>query len=411
MLKATILLAATAFAQNPGQSLVTAIDLAGKRISGTLKSVSDDRLSLGNQTLKVSDLLRLEIGKKQNRAYDLRSVVFLENGDRLVATPVSMDEESVLAKWNHFESWPPVRVPLETIRGMILNGPAGGSARTRLMNSLLDHSQKNDFLILNNGDHVTGELSGLDQNAFSLIAAGGQTNIERDGVRAVGFNSELISFPKSDKRRALITLTDGSRITARNLKLDSEGRFRFDALLGAKLSVPVSALVSVRFLGGRAVYLSDLKPARYEFTPYLSTRWELKKDRNVAGGPLRLRGREYAKGLGLHSKCEVVYELGGRFVRFQAVVGIDDSTAGRGSVTLAIELDGKRVFSSGLLTGKSKPLPVGPIDVTGAKRMSLIVDYAQFGDIQDRVDWCDAVLVTARRPRTERPATSRTERR
>jgi hypothetical protein len=62
-------------------------------------------------------------------------------------------------------------------------------------------------------------------------------------------------------------------------------------------------------------------------------------------------------------------------------------------VIFAVELDGRRVFSSDLLTGKSPAVPIKPIDVTGKQRLTLIVDYGQFGDIQDLADWCDAVLI------------------
>jgi hypothetical protein len=166
-----------------------------------------------------------------------------------------------------------------------------------------------------------------------------------------------------------------------------------DALFGAELRIPLSAVRLMRFLGGRIEYLSDLEAAEFQFTPFLKARWPLRRDRNVLGGPLRLRGREYAKGLGVHSRSEISYDLKGKFRQFRATVGVDDTARGRGSVVFAVEVDGERVYSSKPVTGKTAPLPIPPIDVTGRKRLTLIVDFGHLGDIRDHADWCDAVLI------------------
>ena len=62
-------------------------------------------------------------------------------------------------------------------------------------------------------------------------------------------------------------------------------------------------------LGGRAVYLSDVKPADYRQTPFLDLPWPLRDDRNVTGGMLRCHGRLWLKGLGVHSAARLVYAI------------------------------------------------------------------------------------------------------
>ncbi len=64
----------------------------------------------------------------------------------------------------------------------------------------------------------------------------------------------------------------------------------------------------------------------------------------------------------------------------------------RGSVTFRIEVDGRIAFESGQRTASDGPLIVGPLSVEKVKVLRLIVDYADFGNIQDVADWCDAVL-------------------
>jgi endo-alpha-N-acetylgalactosaminidase len=78
--------------------------------------------------------------------------------------------------------------------------------------------------------------------------------------------------------------------------------------------------------------------------------------------------------------------------RFEADVGIDDSTGGRGSVQFRVLVDGKEKFTSPIVRGGDSPLPVS-VDVTGAEKLELVVDYADRGDVLDHADWLNARLV------------------
>ena len=103
--------------------------------------------------------------------------------------------------------------------------------------------------------------------------------------------------------------------------------------------------------------------------------------------------RRISQRAGVHSRSTVTYRLAGKFRRFQATIGIDDSAAGRGSVVFEVLLDGKTAYKSDVLTGTSPPVAIDRLDVTGKKIMTLSVDYATDGDILDHADWCDALLI------------------
>jgi hypothetical protein len=79
------------------------------------------------------------------------------------------------------------------------------------------------------------------------------------------------------------------------------------------------------------------------------------------------------------------------FRRFQSLIGIDDSTAGRGSVIFRVLVDGQERFASPILRGGDAPLPVS-VDLRGAKKLELLVDYADRADVLDHADWLDARL-------------------
>ena len=79
--------------------------------------------------------------------------------------------------------------------------------------------------------------------------------------------------------------------------------------------------------------------------------------------------------------------------RFQATIGIDDDTQGKGSARFEVLVDGKSVYKSDDLTGASPPVVLDRISLVGAKTLTLRVDYGELADIQDHADWCDAMLV------------------
>ena len=98
----------------------------------------------------------------------------------------------------------------------------------------------------------------------------------------------------------------------------------------------------------------------------------------MTGGQLRCGGRLYLKGLGVHSAARLSYKLDRPWSRFQAEVGIDDSTAGRGSVGFRIFVDGKLKYASPAVRGGMPPQAVS-VDLAGAKQLDLVVDYGEGG--------------------------------
>ncbi|MFC1725919.1 glycoside hydrolase family 2 TIM barrel-domain containing protein [candidate division KSB1 bacterium] len=82
---------------------------------------------------------------------------------------------------------------------------------------------------------------------------------------------------------------------------------------------------------GKITYLSDLKPF------YAVQGWSrLRIDKSVANNPIIIGKMKFEKGLGTHSKSDIRYTLNGKFKSFEAFVGVDDETNGRGSVRFKV---------------------------------------------------------------------------
>ena len=96
----------------------------------------------------------------------------------------------------------------------------------------------------------------------------------------------------------------------------------------------------------------------------------------------------------MHSTSRVTYSLPDGAKRFEARVGLDDHLGVRGSVRVRLLIDGKErdLGLRGDLTHRVGPLAVS-LDLTGAKELTLIVDFGANGDVGDHVNWCDARIV------------------
>ena len=374
-------------------AVVEVIDVDGRTFSGRLIELADGRLSVADppNSFQTTELLRLEFRGRQRPERLSGPAVYLANGDRLMLDPRSTTEEHLTALWK-VTGGEEIVIPLETIRAVVFetDGANGGSLAADSTAPM-----PADILVFRNGDRLAGEFVSMTPEQVTAQGPVGKVTADRSALKTLLFDPELISFPKpkDGTRQALLMLTDGTRVTADRIELADDGTLSVEAAFGGTLALPLSKIVSVRFLGGRAVYVSDLKPLKYRFTPFLSTTWPLRRDANVLGGPLALRGREYPKGLGVYSRSEVTYELRGRYRQFRATVGIDDVAQGGGSVVFAVELDGRRVFTSDPVTGRDDPIEIPPVDVAQKQQLTLIVEFGHRGDIRDYADWCDPILI------------------
>ncbi len=127
---------------------------------------------------------------------------------------------------------------------------------------------------------------------------------------------------------------------------------------------------------------------------------------SVDGHAIKIAGKPFEHGLGTHSVGLFLIDLSGGSKRFTASVGIDDEVGKRGSAEFTVAGDGKVLWTSGVMHGgdPSKPLSV---DVTGVKKLALLIGDAGDGFEYDHADWADATLeVVGTHPKAATPANS-----
>ena len=86
-----------------------------------------------------------------------------------------------------------------------------------------------------------------------------------------------------------------------------------------------------------------------------------------------------------------MYRLPAGFNRFTALAGIDPATTADGNVRLAILADDRSLLETEI-AGDQPPQPID-VEIAGAKRLKIVVDFGQNLDTGDWLNLCDAKIV------------------
>jgi len=375
----------------------------GKPRQGTLRALAKDwSLRIGqpeDPPVGGKDLLGLRRVGIPLPALPDEAHLVLVNGDR-----IPMENPRLAGERLHFHhpdlgEGKEVQVPLSSVALIWLEIPANAEDGERLLRGLLAGPRKRDRVLLVNGDAVEGDFSGLEAGKVMMDNGNKKSSLDLKQVSAIVLSSELAEVFKPRGVYARAVLFGKERTSATRLTLtsatSSDGLFLHGVTtFGAPLKVSVERLAALDLFGGAAVYLSDLKPIKYAFQPYLDLRWPLVTDASVVGNDLRVGPGVYTKGLGMHAHSRVSYTLAGGYRRFEALVGLDPRQGQQGSARIRVLADGKPLAleGTGELSERQSSLPVR-VEVTGVKELTLETAFGARGDVQAQVNWVDARLV------------------
>src|ERR1019366_4267583 len=87
------------------------------------------------------------------------------------------------------------------------------------------------------------------------------------------------------------------------------------------MKIFIPSITTIDFVNGRVSSLCDLKPKTVEQTPYFSRVIPYRIDHSLTGGPLVLQDGSINRGIAVHSRCVLSYELTGDVDRFKTKLG------------------------------------------------------------------------------------------
>jgi hypothetical protein len=196
----------------------------------------------------------------------------------------------------------------------------------------------------------------------------------------------------------------GSRWNASSVTLRGD-KLQLTGTTGVKATLPLDRLVKLDFSTGKIVYLADAEPEASVWTSYFDSGTALpslqqwfapQKNRGFAGGKLTLpnpddsgKPKQYDKGLAVHSRTELSYRVPEDFKRLLATAGIDMKVRPAGHVHLVVSGDGRKLLEEDLTGKDPQPLKID-LDISGVRRLTILVDYGEDADIADHLNLCNA---------------------
>ncbi len=390
---ATVLVAACSLSVLRAAEELRTID--GRSLEGTLTSVAADavvfRTADAHQTFAPADVELLRFADAANPMQAKGTAVLVSAaGDVLPVRDVATEGSVLRLKTGIGD----LKAELGAVRAVYF--PGAGDTPASVAADLAKFPAPDaakDTLVIHRPDKplllAEGVLVSIAPGKITFRLRDEDRTIDRASVRAILF----AQLPAAATPPAgAITLRNGTRLAVRSLTADAK-QFHADTFLLGPYTVQRKDAASVVFHSDRVVRLADLKPSAVREVPLFDTRFPYRTNRSVGGGPLRLGEKEYEEGLGLHSLCELTYDLGGAYRAFTATVGIDDAVRPRGDATLTILADGMPLGEPIRLTGATEPVSVR-LPVEGVKQLTIRVDYGEDKlDVADHVDLVNARLI------------------
>lgn len=322
--------------------------------------------------------------------------LLLANGDRLPFKGLRLVGEKFQFRHPNLEVGKDASVPLAAVSILWKIAPDKTLDAEKLRRRLAAGTRDRDALCLRNGDVLAGVLTGLDEKNVEVEVEKKRAKVPMGQVAYIAFNTELADALRPKGVYARLVLSEGQEDGGGRLSLKSASYSDGETLtgttvFGARVRVPLRKVAALNLYQGRAVYLSDLKPAKYEYRPFLDATWPYTLNANAADHDLRLGGSTYDKGISLHSHSRLSYRAGGAYRRFEALVGLDERDGREGSVRVRVLADGETLVDREL-TLRDGPVPIA-VKIEGVRELTLEVDFGAGADVQDVVNWVDARLV------------------
>jgi len=398
-----VLLAAPAHAAEP----VTARPLSGEPVKGELTAITTENVTLAvdgtSRTLSSDQLQRVEFSRTPMDSGQPRVLVELTDGSRVWAESFTVRRSNAAITADSLEQ----EIPTRIIRSVLLRDQGNNAELHQQWRAFVEAEHEKDVLVYRrevNGEPTLDILEGV---VYDITAD--EVDFEFDGERQTlnrGRIEGVIYFhvPGTTAARSPVCrVVDvaGSGWMAHRLQLDGE-RLKIETPAGLKAELSLARIQTLDYATGNMVYLSELAWENFTHRPLLGglakipsfrAYYKPQRDRGFGGHPLRLGGTTYDRGLSVCSHTEITYRLPAVFRRFRALVGFDDRVRGAelpSGVMLTVQGDDKTLFE--------QPVNVedGPseldVDVTGVRRLKIIVGYGRDGDVADYLDLCDARL-------------------
>lgn len=401
-----LVLPAAAAAQTDTKAKVSLLD--GTVQQGTLSRISPEEVELqvdaSSVKLLISDVMLIDFFETESVVSDEPQIVSLVDGSQVNCSGANRTAMELTVSSATFGE---LQIANKHVRSIRLQ--ADNPVYRSQWNTFLKRETDKDLLIVakrdgSGLDFLAGVVSAIGAETTEFLLDGETVPVPAARVYGVVFasaTSTQAAQPVSATSVARVTSHKGDQFVASAVQF-SDGAFEIETAWGQSLRVASALIRNIDLSSGRVQYLSDLEPLEERLDgvdPEGSLLAGLinKEEESLLFGPrrdttmertsrLRLRGREFSKGLCIHSRTEISWALDEKFTSLHCLVGVDDEVAysGKHIVALKISGDGNVLFEKNIAT-TDDPLPL-QLPLNGISTLTILVD---FGDKESTCDWLD----------------------
>lgn len=320
-------------------------------------------------------------------------VLHMAGGDQLAGEPVSIAGEQLV--WTNAAAGE-LRVPMNRVAAMTRPGQQPPDKRTN-----------EDVVTLGNGDAVRGIIAGIEAGKVNVQRpdATEPTPVPLDSIAKIQFASTAAPGAAAANARSFrIRLADGSSLPARALSL-ADGKFSADLGDGKPRPMDLARVAAIEQVNGPAAWLSGRAPAESVYVPFFGSAQEYpaRTDAMVDGSrDLRFGGKTFRRAVGVHAYSKLTWPLDGTYAAFRTQYAVDERLT-QADMTVRIKVGDKVVHEKQNVRGGTLS-PVITVDLSGAKTLTLEVDYGAGTDVQDRLVWLEPALLKKKPAADTQPA-------
>ena len=232
-----------------------------------------------------------------------------------------------------------------------------------------------------------GIVGRVDERNIEFALDGDELPVPLEKVHSILYAGQ----PSEPKAEAVVRDSAGNLWSAKRIEWHSRDAPVLRTVGGLEPSFVDTELVTIDFAPGRLVHLSELTPTAVRHTPFFDVPWEPRRDANFEGAPLRVAGKTYARGLCVHSKTALEFDLAGTFRSFRTFLGIDEAAGDYGDAIVRISCDGRSLFEARVRA--HEPARSISLALEGAKTLLLEVEYGATLDLGDHIVFGAAKLI------------------
>ena len=375
-------------------------DIAGLDDAFSFDSVEES--STEYRSISLEQVLSIRPKSPTNAAQDLKSgpIVKLLDGSSIRTPNVTSDGKNATVTLANKDA--SVGMPHVASFQFI----DGNDALMKQWDEIRNSERTGDVLVIRKGneslDYLEGVVGEVTTDNVKFTYDGDEIDVKREKLFGILFYSARGQAGMAAGAPAKLQF-GASNFNISNVEI-SGATIRWTSAGGAEFSGATSSLRLIDFGADKIAYLADTEPATLTITPRFksmlgseldSLLYAPRKNKSFDGAPLQLRfhsaekTESWSRGLAAHSRTELQYRLNREYRSLKGIVGMDPTATG--TVQLVISADDESLLDR-MVNPDDEPFELD-LDLSGRRRVTILVDYGDQSDVADRLHFCDLRIV------------------